>query len=116
MRQTLRFAHSMVYRVAQFVPYVRCLTTTRYEYREGADPQRLLALLAGGPLQADDPTRADNGDGEHEVLELIAARDWQALFASAPPAPSGTPQRRVSRRWMFRPIDRIRESMPRGDL
>jgi hypothetical protein len=113
-RKTLRFCHTMVYRVAQFVPQVRCLTTTRYEYRDGADPQRLVALLRGGELQADDAERAAHARAEDAVLALIAARSWEALIEATPQHDG--PTRPVSRRWMFRPIDRIRESMPRGDL
>jgi hypothetical protein len=112
-RKTLRFCHTMAYRVAQYVPQVRCITTTRYEYRDGADPQRLVALLRGGELEADDATHADDARAEDLVLSLIGARSWEAVIKATPL--SGGTVRPVSRRWMFRPIDRIRESMPRGD-
>lgn len=114
-RQTLRFAHTMVYRVPQYVDQVRCITTTRYEYREGADLARLPDLLRTGVLKADDPTSAGDSAGEDEVLALIAARDWQTLLESAP-GPLPAPRRTVQRRWLLRPIDRLREALPRGDL
>lgn len=114
-RQTLRFAHTMVYRVPQYVDQVRCITTTRYEYREGADLARLPDLLRTGVLKADDPLCAGDVEGEDEVLALIAARDWQTLLDAAPEPPPA-PRRVVQRRWMLRPIDRLREALPRGDL
>lgn len=114
-RQTLRFAHTMVYRLPQYVEQVRCVTTTRYEYFEGADPARLPDLLRSGVLQADDACRAIDAAGEDEVLALIAARQWHALLDSAP-APAPAPRRSVQRRWLLRPVDRLREALPRGDL
>lgn len=114
-RQTLRFAYTMVYRLPQYVEQVRCVTTTRYEYFEGADPDRLPNLLRSGVLQADDACCALEFSGEDEVLSLIADRQWQALF-EAVPAPALAPRRSVQRRWLLRPIDRLREALPRGDL
>jgi len=116
-RQTLRFCYTMVYRVPQYVPYVKCMTTTRYEYQEGADPERLIKLLTSGYLEADDNHAAVNCSEEDEVLELIRRRDWNGLldmnignqFTAGLTKP-------VQRRWLFRPIDRVRDAMPRGDL
>jgi hypothetical protein len=114
-RRTLRFAYTMVHRVAQYVDHVRALTTTRYAYIEGADPARLVALLRGGALQPDDATHASAEHEESEVLDMIAERRWQELLADPRPAPPA-PRRPVHRRWMLKPIDRIREALPRGDL
>lgn len=114
-RRTLRFCHIMAYRVAQFVPYVRCVTTTNYEYREGAEPERLIRMLKTRELQADDTHLARDGSGEEEVLAMIASRDWERL--GVPPAwPASVDCGPPRRRWMFRPVDRIREAMLRGDL
>lgn len=114
-RQTLRFCHTMVYRIPQFVPQVRCITTTRYEYRDGADPQRFVDLLRSGVLHADDASVATDTDAESEVLGLIAERDWEPLLDASPEA-AQTPLHPLRRRWMFRPVDRLREALPRGDL
>jgi hypothetical protein len=114
-RQTLRFAYTMIYRVPQFVNQVRCITTTRYEYREGADPARLTDLLRTCVLQPDDATYAADARGEDEVLASMAAHDWQTLLDATPALPPAA-LRPLPRRWLFRPIDRIREAMPRGDL
>jgi hypothetical protein len=114
-RQTLRFCHTMVYRVPQFVRFVRSLTTTRYEYFEGADPARLTGLVCNGLLEADDPGRAVDERGENEVLGLVRERAWDKLVDGSPPIRPG-PKRPVKRRWMYRPIDKLRDALPRGDL
>lgn len=114
-RQTLRFAYTMVYRLPQYVDQVRCVTTTQYEYFEGADVTRLPDLLSSGVLRADDPQVAVDAAGEDEVLALIAGRQWQAILEAAPHAPVA-PRRPVHRRLLLRPIDRMRDVLPRGDL
>jgi hypothetical protein len=114
-RQTLRFAYTMTYRLSQYVNQVRCVTTTRYEYFEGADLDRLPNLLRTGVLQADDASHARDLTGEDEVLGLIARRQWQTLLESAPGRPNA-PRRSVRRRWFLRPIDHLRDALPRGDL
>jgi hypothetical protein len=114
-RQTLRFAYTMNFRVSQYVDQVRCLTTTRYEYFEGADLGRLPTLLRTGVLQADDASCASDLTGENEVLGLVAARQWQVLLESALGTTNAL-RRSVQRRWFLRPIDHLREVLPRGDL
>jgi hypothetical protein len=105
----------MVYRVPQFVDQVRCVSTTRYEYLEGADPARFPELLRSGVLQADDAGYANGTAGEDEVLAFIAARDWNTLLQAAP-GPAAAQRRTVQRRWPLRPIDHLRDALPRGDL
>lgn len=114
-RLTLRFAYTMNYRVAQFVDHVRCLTTTRYEYRDGADPARLISLLRTGRLHPDDGHAAEDATGEDEVLATMERRAW-VEFMQDDPSTTTAPLRPIGRRWMLRPIDRIREALPRGDL
>jgi hypothetical protein len=116
-RQTLRFCYTMAHRLAQYVPYVRCATTTRYEYPEGADPERLIRLLASGNLEADDNHSGADCSEEDEVLELIRQRAWDTLLETNTDNQSANrPMKPVHRRWMFRPMDRLRDAMPRGDL
>ena len=80
-RLTLRFAYTMIYRAPQYVDYVRSITATRYEYREGADAGRLVDTFRRGALSADDATHADNESGEDEVLAMVSRREWEELNA-----------------------------------
>lgn len=114
-RRTLRFCHTMVYRVAQYVPHVRSLTTTRYEYYDGADPQRLLGLLRGGPLRADDGESAGDASGEQEIASLIAERSWAEIMDRSRPLDPPGRMIDIARRPIWRPIDMLREHLPRGD-
>ena len=43
-RQTLRFGYTTIYRVPQYVDHVRAVTSSKYEYVDGADPERLERL------------------------------------------------------------------------
>ena len=114
-RQALRFSFTMNYRIPQFVQQVRCITTTRYEYYEGADIDRLPTLLRTGILKADDYSYAQDTNEEDEVLSMIADRHWQALFEMQLPL-LNTMRRKISRRWLLRPIDGLRNAIPRGDM
>lgn len=113
-RQTLRYCHTMAYRVAQLVPYVRAVTTTRYEYFKGADPNRLIRIFRSRQLEADDPEGSACANGEAEVLTKVQARDWEHLVDASNPAPGRVFA--VKRRLIYRSLDRTREFLPRGDL
>jgi hypothetical protein len=113
-RQLLRFIYTMAYRIPQFVNQIRCETTTRYSYADGANPQRLIDLFKTGELQADDATFASDQQGEDAVLALIDDRAWSTL-GKMPPAEAKTIQK-IQRRLMFRPVDHVRNMFKRGDL
>jgi hypothetical protein len=112
-RQTLRYAYTMAYRVPQYSRYVKADATTRFRYDFSADPQRFLDLLRGGALRADDEQFATDGVGEDSVLDLIAARDWQALRApgAGPAQQTYVPLRR---RLLMRPVDLVSRWKPVG--
>jgi hypothetical protein len=114
-RLTLRFCFNMAYRVSQFVPFVEAVTTTQYAYYDGADPQRFIRLLQTGELEPDDATCAENEAGEDEVLAMIEAGQWEALFPGTGAA-TARPAIDNGRRGLFRAVDRVRELLPRGDL
>ena len=114
-RLTLRFCFNMAYRVSQFVSFIEAATTTQYAYYDGADPQRFIRLLQTGELEPDDATHAESEAGEDEVLDMIEAGQWEALFAGLGAAPA-RPAIDNSRRGLYRAVDRVRELLPRGDL
>lgn len=112
-RLTLRFAYNMVHRVPQYTRFVRAETTTRFKYDLSADPQRFIDLLRTGELRADDEDCALTTQEEDEVLQCIDRREWQRLLDRL--EPDTRDYGRVQRRWLFRPVDTIRQRLPLGD-
>lgn len=112
-RRALRFAHTMIYRVSQFVENVRCVTTTKYRYSEPADFGRFIRLLQGGRVEADDDRHAATEQFEDIVLGRFERRDWDALLADM--RPLAFPDGKVQRRPFFRAIDVVRDRMVKGD-
>lgn len=113
--RTLRFCYTSAYRLPQFASYVRCLDPTRYEYFEGAAPQRIVDLIETGHLEADDDCRAEDEQEENAVLKLVTERRWECVVQSVP-ASTALPPRKVVRRPLFRLMDQVRAHMPRGDV
>jgi hypothetical protein len=113
-QRALRFGYSMAMRVPQYGPFVRGESSSLYRYTGGADPGRLTRLLRTGRLEADDERFAETTAEEDAVLDLVARRDWRTLAAQAEDPAAGDEQP-VRRRWMFRPIDTVRNWMPVGD-
>lgn len=112
-RQTLHYGYTHLCRMPQYFDYVKAVTPTRYRYFPGADPERLMRMIATGQLEADDATFAIDTSGEDRILAAIAERDWETLLAFQDETPQGSlkVQRRPALRW----IDAARELLPRGD-
>jgi hypothetical protein len=111
----LRFCYTMVYRVAQYVDYVRCVNPTEYIYLQGADPQRLTDLIRTGILAPDDGVSEASESAEEEIIEIINSRDWERLASGDDPTASKSRQS-IQRRWMYRAVDRVRAALPHGDI
>jgi hypothetical protein len=113
-KKTLRYCYTVGYRVAQFVPFVRCITTTDYDFFAGADPAQLMYMLRTGMLLPDDAHAAENETEEDEILALIAARDWEKL--KAPQQAQAMKKQLIQRRHIFQTVDWMRSKLRRGDL
>jgi hypothetical protein len=113
-RKTLRFLYVRSHRFPQFVDYVKAVETTRYQYFDGADPDRLIKIIKTGRLQADDPSFADNDREEAEVVDLLERKEWGMLADYAPPVQVLTPLQ-VLRRKGLRWVDDFRAKFARGD-
>lgn len=113
IRCALRYGYTHTYRFGQYVDYVRAVTTTRYRYFEGADPERLTRMLASGEIEPDDPAAAVDTAGEDAVVAQIQARHWDPLLT--PDEPLTAREIAVRRRPALRWIDAVRERLPRGD-
>lgn len=114
IRKTLRFLYLRSHRFAQYVDYVRAIETTKYEYFDGADPQRLISMLKTGEMTADDPAYADDEQAEDVVVSALKSKLWGQLADHVVIRPALKPlkiERRLGLRW----IDGVRAKMPRGD-
>jgi hypothetical protein len=114
-KRAMRYLYMFARRFTQYVDYVRARTTLDYEYRDGADPGRLVRLLQTGRLEADDPQVSADGTAEDVVASAMASADWSRLgqWQEVPrPLPPIAVRRRVGMRW----VDSARKRMTRGDL
>jgi len=114
VRAALRFMYTHARRYSQYVQYVRSLTTTRYDYFAGADPDQLCRALFVGQLSPDDPETASDDLKEAPVVDLVRKGAWLDLIQwdeQAPARAKLTVRRRHGLGW----IDRLRQRLPRGD-
>ena len=114
IRKTLRYLYLRARRFPQYVDYVRALETTRYEYFEGADPERILSMLRTGTVLADDPSFAETSMEEDTVVDALRQKKWQEL-ANFKPSRKNLPPLKVERRVGLRWLDWARSKFPRGD-
>ena len=114
IRKTLRYLYLRARRFPQYIDYVRALETTRYEYFEGADPERILSMLRTGTVLADDPSFAETSAEEDAVVDALRQKKWHELAGFIPLRKTLPPlkvERRVGLRW----LDWARSKFPRGD-
>lgn len=113
-RKTLRFLYVRSHRFPQFVDFVKAIETTRYEYFEGADPERLVSMLASGKITADDSEFAESDEFEAEVVSALSRCEWGKLADYQPPVEMRSCLK-IERRKGFRWIDGFRSKFARGD-
>ena len=108
----LRFMYVMARRFPQYVDYVRAILPIKYEYRQGADAERLVKMLKTGILEPDDSSFANDDKEELEVVNQLLTGNLSAddtLFIGA------DKELVVSRRILFRWIDGARNRFKLGD-
>jgi hypothetical protein len=114
-RLALRYVYTQGRRFSQFVPFVRAVTTVRYQYFEGADPQRLIRICTSGRLEADDCHWGEDEESETSVVDRMLAGEWDVLarwHEEIPATPPLSIRRRLGLRW----VDHVRGAFKRGDL
>ena len=111
-RQTLRFAYAITHRVAQYVDYVKCVDPTRYVYKAGADPRRLIDMLTRNELTADDEEFSPSDSEESLVLDMMRQLRWSELIREYDVSAEFAS---IQRRKPFAFVDLIRNRMQRGD-
>jgi len=113
-RRALRHLYTEACRFPQYVKFVRARTTTRYNYYEGADPERIVKIFESGSLTTDDSIYGADLRGEDEVIEKIFARKWAELV-NWREKPMELRRFPVNRRAGLRSLDSIREMYSKGD-
>jgi hypothetical protein len=114
VRHTLRYGYTYIYRMPQYVDYVRADSSARYRYYSGADPQRLLQMFTTQRIEPDDAAVADDEHEENEVCNLVLSERWEELLSFEDALPQRTALK-VRRRPMLRWVDGVRALLPRGD-
>lgn len=114
IRKTLRFLYLSARRFPQFVDQVRAISTTRYEYFEGASAERIVAMLKTGRLEPDDASYASDTAGEDTVVDALRRKEW-ARLADYVPARPNLARLAIERRAGLRWVDGLREKFPKGD-
>jgi len=114
IRKTLRFLYVRSHRFPQYVNHVQAIETTRYEYKDGADPERLISMLRSGKLEADDPVYADDESEEDSVVKALKDKRWGSLADYTIRRFEGR-QLNIRRRPGLHWLDSYRSMFPRGD-
>ncbi|MFB2762815.1 capsule biosynthesis protein [Marinobacter shengliensis] len=113
-RKTLRFLYVRSHRFPQFVPYVKAIETTKYQYFKGASAEVLINMFKEGRIRPDDPKVAESESGEDEVIRALENGDWGRLADYPVPTRLRVPIK-IDRRPGFRWVDGLRAKFQRGD-
>lgn len=113
--KTMRFVYTHARRFPQFIDHVRAVKTTEYDFFEGADPARLTRMLQTGKVEPSDKDFAPDDSAEKRVVGALLARDWSRLVAFEEERPTLQPMR-IRRRKSLDWLDKLRNTMARGDL
>jgi hypothetical protein len=116
IRHTLRYAYTMAKRFAQYVDYVEALSSTRYRYHAGANPQRVVNALTSGQLEADDSEIATDDKSETLVVQMMIEKRWAELAVKPKDVDKNMDLIDIGRRRGLRWLDNLRDKLPRGDL
>lgn len=117
VRSDLRYIYLRAARFPQYVPYVKAISTTSYQYFDGADPMRLIKMAMSGCMTADDDSFSDDSAFEDAAVAQIMARDWAGIMSlnASITHSSKLSQLSVGRRSGLGWIDGLRSKLPRGD-
>jgi hypothetical protein len=118
IRRTLRYIYVRSHRYPQFVNYVKAITTVKYEYFDGADPEVMLRMLDGDTLEPDDPEVATSTQEEDLALMLMKEKQWDKAAELSLDVESNKSSHKldmIKRRFSMRWLDHVRNMMPRGD-
>ena len=115
IRKTLRYLYLRSHRFPQYVDYVKAVETTRYEYFDGADPERIISMLKTGKMMADDASFAADSSAEDAIISALKNKEWMSLAGYEVQRARYLEPLLIRRRFGLRWVDNVRAKMPRGD-
>lgn len=115
IKKTLRYIYLRARRFPQFVNFVKAIKTTKYQYFQGANPQRIIDMITTGKVSPDDEIVAENESEELSIVSLIKDRDWQTLANHEPSIYTKKSVLSVKRRFTLRWLDSFRRKFALGD-
>ena len=116
IRKTLRYFYSKAAREPVFTNYIRSNTVVDCDFFDGADPQILATIVTGGVHLVDDAVFAEDDRAENSAVSAFMSGNPDALVDMASFIWSGDQGRelRLSRKFPYGFVDRVRNIFPKG--
>ncbi len=111
-RRTLRFLYTIANRIPLYSEYVKCLSPTKYTYKDGANGELFIDLLITGKLVPKDDEFSESEAGEDEILKIAEELRWEELIENST---KEIEYRHIRRRFPYAAMDSVRELMRHGD-
>jgi fructose-specific component phosphotransferase system IIB-like protein len=111
-KRTLRFLYTIANRIPLYSEYVKCISPTKYVYKDGADGEWLVDLLSTGKLVPKEIEFSENEAGENEILKIAEELRWEELIENST---KEIEYRHIRRRFPYVAMDSVRELMRHGD-
>lgn len=114
IRMALRFIYIFGIRYAIFNNVIKAKTTTKFEYHDHIDTDRILKIIDTNKLIPDDTDFSLNEEEEDEIIQLVLEKSWDKLEYN--PETLNKKKLKIERRGVFKTVDKIRDFFPRGDF
>lgn len=91
---------------------MKCLSPTKYVYKDGANGELFIDLLITGKLVPKDVEFSESDAGENEILKIAEEFRWEELIENSV---GNVGYRHIRRRFPYAAMDSVRELMRHGD-
>jgi hypothetical protein len=114
IQNTIRFLYTFNFRIPQFEKYIRSESATHSIYYQGADSNKLIAMLKQAKLEVDDNDFSEDSIEEDQILDLVKKRDWINI-SKLSLVEKKNPPKKIKQKLFFRILTYPRKFIPRGD-
>ena len=111
-KYTLRFLYTVANRIPLYSEYVKCITPTKYVYKDGANGNLFVDLLITGKLIPKDVEFSESDAEENEILKIAEELRWEDLIENSV---ANIDYKHIRRRFPYAAMDSVRELMRHGD-